>query len=144
MLQATTDAVTAAAPAHAAQPMDAAQPGPARELALMFTDVVGSVELKTRLGTAAYARLLARHDELFHRAVATCAGARILQDRGDGFFAEFPTAADAVRAALVFQYELSRIAQRSPDPTAVIRSRVGIHLGPAPEPEIDPTGKSKI
>src|SRR3954452_6540631 len=121
MLQATTDAVTAGAPAHAAQAMDAAQPGPARELALMFTDVVGSVELKTRLGTAAYARLLARHDELFHQAVATIPAARILQDRGDGFFAEFPTAADAVRAALSFQYELWRIARHAHDPSAVIR-----------------------
>src|SRR5437868_992697 len=37
---------------------------------LLFTDIVGSVDLKSRLGTSAYARLLSRHNEIFHATTA--------------------------------------------------------------------------
>lgn len=73
---------------------------------VLFTDVVGSMELKRRLGTTAYLALLARHDALFRQTPASFPQARILKDTGDGFFALFPMPSDAVRAALRFQHAL--------------------------------------
>jgi len=93
---------------------------------LMFTDVIGSAELKSRLGTPAYARLLARHDELFRELLAECPSAEVLQDTGDGYFAAFGTVSEAVRFALRFQDAMHRERWDAPQP---LRTRIGIHLG---------------
>ena len=37
---------------------------------LLLTDIVGSTDLKTRLGLSEYARRLARHDEIFKTLIA--------------------------------------------------------------------------
>jgi WD40 repeat protein/class 3 adenylate cyclase len=92
---------------------------------LMFTDVVGSVELKNRIGVPAYARLLARHDELFRQLLAEEPSAEVLADTGDGYFTAFPTVSHAVRFALRFQDAMHREAW-APEP---LRTRIGIHLG---------------
>src|SRR5688572_27786629 len=92
---------------------------------LMFTDVTGSVDLKARLGTMTYARLLARHDELFKRLIADYPTAEVLQDLGDGYFAAFGTVSDAVRLALRLQNAISR-EPWEPEP---LRTRIGIHFG---------------
>src|SRR2546430_7280831 len=75
---------------------------------LLFTDLVGSVQFKTDLGTELYAKLLARHNELFRRSIDPFPGAKILQNTGDGFLASFPTPSDAVRFALLFQSRMAR------------------------------------
>jgi class 3 adenylate cyclase/serine/threonine protein kinase len=94
-------------------------------MVLMFTDIEGSVALKTRVGGAAYTSMLARHDELFKKIIASCQGARIFQDTGDGFLARFATGSDAVNAALRFQVGLSKIAwEHEP-----LRVRIGLNLG---------------
>ena len=36
---------------------------------LLFTDIVGSVDLKTRLGNVASAELIERHDKIYREAV---------------------------------------------------------------------------
>ena len=56
----------------------------------------------------AYARLLARHDELFKQLLADYPAAEMLQDTGDGYFAAFATVSDAVRFALRFQEAMHR------------------------------------
>lgn len=71
---------------------------------VMFTDIVGSVDMKKRIGAEAYAPLIEQHDVLFRQAVETIDGADVRQDTGDGFLALFETPSDAVRAALRFQY----------------------------------------
>src|SRR5437667_1110563 len=68
---------------------------------LLFTDLVRSTELKSRLGTGGYTPLLERHNQLFESACAQLRG-EVLKHTGDGFFAAFTTASDAVRAALKF------------------------------------------
>src|SRR5688500_18237156 len=100
-----------------------------RLMVLMFTDLVGSVDLKSRLGTVAYAGLLGRHDELFRRSIAGLPNASILQDTGDGFCVRFETASDAVMAALLFQHAMA-VEPWGPEP---LRARVGIHLGEVAE-----------
>ncbi|HRC85330.1 MAG TPA: protein kinase, partial [Thermoanaerobaculia bacterium] len=96
-----------------------------RLLVLMFTDLVGSVELKNRLGVATYARLIQRHDELFREVVGGFADAGINKDTGDGFLAHFERVDSAVAAALLFQQALRRELWQ-PEPVAV---RVGLNSG---------------
>src|SRR5690349_24629290 len=116
-------------PAADAQAAVAVPPRPgaggARRAVLLFTDVVGSTELKSRLGTGTYARLLARHNALFEAAAAQTPGARILKHTGDGYFASFETPGDAVRCALRFQHAMEN-EPWSPQP---ITARTGIHVG---------------
>ena len=92
---------------------------------LLFTDIVGSTELKDRLGTATYRGLLARHNELFETGIAEVSGARIIKHTGDGYFASFLTASAAVRFALRFQTRIA-LEPWNPQPLA---TRVGIHIG---------------
>jgi serine/threonine-protein kinase len=107
---------------------------------LLVTDIVGSTDLKSRIGLGTYARLLEQHDSLFKRLIANFASAEILKDTGDGYFTSFPTNSDAVRFALALQQELTRAAW-DPQPLKV---RVGIHVGEVAQMELEPTGKPKL
>lgn len=70
-----------------------------RELAtVLFTDIVGSTELASRLGDARWLDLRAAHDELVRRHLATYGG-REVATTGDGFLATFDGPARAVRCA---------------------------------------------
>jgi CHASE2 domain-containing sensor protein/class 3 adenylate cyclase len=106
-----------------------------RLMVLMFTDLVGSMEIKTRHGVPAYATLIARHDQLFHAAMHDEGGAEaeVLQDTGDGYFARFPTVSSAVRCALRFQHDLAKEA----GVPAALKVRIGIHLGETAEVKRD-------
>jgi class 3 adenylate cyclase/serine/threonine protein kinase len=90
---------------------------------LLFTDIVGSTDLKGRLGAGAYPNLLQRHNDLFEQICRDERG-DVLKHTGDGFFAAFTTASDAVRAALLFQHAI----RSEPWPTP-ISVRIGIHVG---------------
>jgi len=56
----------------------------------LFTDIVGSTDLKGRLGAGPYADLLRRHNELFEKICRDERGA-VLKHTGDGFFAALTT-----------------------------------------------------
>jgi serine/threonine protein kinase/class 3 adenylate cyclase/Tfp pilus assembly protein PilF len=112
----------------------------AQQMVLLFTDVVGSVELKTRFGAAAYAELIARHDAIFREIVETTAGSEIVKDTGDGFLARFASAHDAVSAGLRFQFGLLR-EPWEPEP---LRVRVGVHIGEVMELAEDVDGRPKL
>ena len=92
---------------------------------IMFTDLVGSVDLKQRLRARAYATLIERHDALFMDILRGTPGAELRQDTGDGFYALFPTPAAAVEAALRFQ----RALHDEPWPEEAARVRIGLHAG---------------
>ncbi|MCG6872033.1 MAG: adenylate/guanylate cyclase domain-containing protein [Gammaproteobacteria bacterium] len=96
-----------------------------RLVVVMFTDLVGSVETKQRLGVAAYGEFIARHDQLFLEILKDIPGAELVQDTGDGFYALFPTSASAVEAALRFQHGLQ--AEDWPGPAPAVR--IGLHMG---------------
>jgi serine/threonine protein kinase/class 3 adenylate cyclase len=98
---------------------------PSQHIVLLLTDLVGSAGLKTRFGTAAYADLISRHDDLFRGIVSSITGAEIVKDTGDGFLARFATTHDAVEAALRFQYAIHTEAWE-PEPLQV---RIGVHVG---------------
>jgi class 3 adenylate cyclase/serine/threonine protein kinase len=108
---------------------------------LMFTDIVGSVDLRRRLGDAAAAKIISKHDEMFRRTVGAFAFAEILKDLGDGFLARFSSASDAVHAALHFQSCLHSENWNGEK----LRARVGLHLGEVAETEIEATtGRPKL
>ncbi len=100
-----------------------------RLMVLMFTDLVGSVDLKTRLGASVYANLISRHDTLFRQIISGTPAAEIRNDTGDGFLARFATATDAVCAALRFQYAM-HAEPWDPEP---LRIRIAVHIGQVTE-----------
>ena len=67
---------------------------------LFFTDIVGSTDLKARHGVPAYRAALATHNSHFERLVRECRGLRILQNMGDGYFAEGDSVAEMEQVQL--------------------------------------------
>jgi class 3 adenylate cyclase len=94
--------------------------GPKRVLStLLFTDIVGSTELASRLGDASWRDLLQRHHAAVRRELSRFQG-RELDTAGDGFFASFDGPARAVRAATAIGESLRALE---------IEVRAGVHTG---------------
>jgi streptogramin lyase len=85
----------------------------------MFTDIVGSTELATKLGDREWRRLLSRHHDLVRRMLKQYGG-REIDTAGDGFFATFDQPARAIRCANDLVHGLHRMG---------IEIRAGIHMG---------------
>lgn len=96
-----------------------------RLAALLFSDIVDSTGMKSRVSTAAYTASLKRHNARFEESIAACRDGKIIKHTGDGFFAQFQTASDAARCALQFQRALANESW----PGESMRTRVGIHMG---------------
>ena len=99
---------------------------PAGTLTFLFSDIEGSTRHLQDLGPA-WTGALDDHHSLMREAIAEHGGTEVVNE-GDSFFAVFPTAADAVMAALA--------AQRSSAPIlgpggAAVRVRMGLHTGSA-------------
>ena len=86
---------------------------------VLFTDIVGSTELASRLGDAAWRDLLQRHHTIVRRELARFQG-RELDTAGDGFFAAFDGPARAVLAAAAIRDALG---------TLELEIRAGLHTG---------------
>ena len=87
---------------------------------------------------AGYSRLMHNDEEATHAKVAALLidavtpaiaerGGRIVKNTGDGFLAEFPSAVEAVRAAVQFQARIRELTMNSED--SRIMFRVGINVG---------------
>ena len=113
---------------------------PSRLMVLLFTDIVRSVDLKTRLGDAKGASLIGRHDELFRQVMSAATDAQILKDTGDGFLARFTTTGEAVMVALRFQQAI----WSEPWGDDPIQVRIGVHLGEVSELDLETTGLPKL
>jgi class 3 adenylate cyclase/tetratricopeptide (TPR) repeat protein len=92
---------------------------------LLFTDVVGSTELRQRLG----------HDQAEeHRSIVdriqldVIAGhdGEVIKHLGDGLMATFGSATNAVNAAITLQSELARVSHRLAEP---VQLRIGLAAG---------------
>jgi class 3 adenylate cyclase/tetratricopeptide (TPR) repeat protein len=94
---------------------------------VLFTDLVGSTELRARLGEEAAEDLRRVHDKLLADAVEANTG-RVVKGLGDGIMACFSAASDAVAAAVAIQQSVDR-HNRRPDLLAELAVRVGISLG---------------
>jgi len=96
-----------------------------RSAILVFTDLVGSTDLKVRHGVPAYSAALKVHNDHFERLAGECRGVRILQNMGDGYFAEADSVSEAVRFALLFQDAM----RMGPWGEVHLATRVGINAG---------------
>ncbi|MGH9008749.1 MAG: adenylate/guanylate cyclase domain-containing protein, partial [Acidimicrobiia bacterium] len=94
---------------------------------VLFTDLVGSTELRGRLGEEAAEELRRRHDRLLTEAVEANAG-QVVKGLGDGIMATFAGASDAVAAAVAIQQAVDRLNRsgKAPVPLGV---RVGLSAG---------------
>jgi class 3 adenylate cyclase len=92
---------------------------------VFFTDLVGSTELRSRLGEDAAEALRHKHDALVSGAVEASRG-KVVKNLGDGIMATFAGAADAVEAAGAIQQAISRHNRNS---TAALGVRIGISAG---------------
>ena len=94
--------------------------GPERVLAtVLFTDIVGSTELASRLGDSGWRELLQQHHAIVRRELARFQG-RELDTAGDGFFAAFDGPARAVLAAASVRDSLRPLE---------LEIRAGLHTG---------------
>ncbi|MEP6970236.1 MAG: adenylate/guanylate cyclase domain-containing protein, partial [Betaproteobacteria bacterium] len=91
---------------------------------LLLCDLVSSTRLVERLGDAAAAELLTRHDRIARDLLASHNGREI--DKSDGFLLLFERPVEAMRFALAYQAQLSALGAQA---QADIAARVGIHLG---------------
>ena len=95
-------------------------PEPDRVLAtVLFTDVVGSTELATRLGDRAWRDLLARHHAAIRRELDRWRG-REVDTAGDGFLATFDGPARAIRCAVAAVTSVHGLG---------MEIRAGVHTG---------------
>jgi class 3 adenylate cyclase len=95
-------------------------PEPDRVLAtVLFTDVVGSTELATRLGDRAWRDLLARHHAAVRRELDRWRG-REVDTAGDGFLATFDGPARAIRCAVAAVESVRGLG---------MEIRAGVHTG---------------
>jgi adenylate cyclase len=103
-------------------------PRPQRRLAaIMAADVVSYTRLMDLDEAGTLARLKALRSELFDPRTEAYGG-RIFKNTGDGALAEFPSATDAVQAALDIQHELAARNADLPEAERILL-RVGISLG---------------
>ncbi|MGH9035751.1 MAG: ATP-binding protein [Acidimicrobiia bacterium] len=92
---------------------------------ILFTDLVGSTELLDRSGDEEAQRIFRAHHDLLAGAAAAHRGEEV-KWLGDGLMVVFPSAADAVRAALAMQ-----TTSRRPVHGERLAIRVGLNAGEA-------------
>ena len=86
---------------------------------VLFTDIVDSTELASRLGDERWGKLLDRHNQLVRKELNRFGG-REVKTTGDGFLAMFDGPARAIRCAEATQAALKSIG---------LRERFGVHTG---------------
>jgi predicted ATPase/class 3 adenylate cyclase len=97
---------------------------PVGTVTFLFTDIEGSTRLVQELGSR-FREVLEAHHVILRRAISAHRGVEVSTE-GDAFFAAFPSATDAVSAAVAAQSEL--VATSWPNDVE-IRVRMGLHTG---------------
>ena len=92
---------------------------------IVFTDLVGSTALRSRLGEQAADDLRREHDAALADVVVTHRG-RVVKGAGDGIMAAFDSASDAVVASVAMQRAVAAMGRRRRLELAI---RVGISAG---------------
>lgn len=95
--------------------------------AILAADVAGYSRLMHRDEEATHAKLTALLTDGVEPAIAEHRG-RIVKNTGDGFLAEFPSAVEAVRAAMQFQTRVKELTTGDTE-DGRIALRVGINIG---------------
>ncbi len=87
--------------------------------AVLFTDIVDSTAVATRVGDARWKELIARHHAIVRRGLKRFGG-RELDTAGDGFYASFGEPAAAIRCACAVAESVRELG---------IEIRAGVHFG---------------
>ncbi|MGH9001812.1 MAG: adenylate/guanylate cyclase domain-containing protein [Acidimicrobiia bacterium] len=90
---------------------------------ILFTDLVGSTELLSRVGDEEAQRVFRAHHDLLAEAAAAHGGEEV-KWLGDGLMVAFASAADAVRCAVAMQQASRRLVQGER-----LTIRVGLNAG---------------
>jgi TolB-like protein/class 3 adenylate cyclase/Flp pilus assembly protein TadD len=98
-----------------------------RLAAILAADVAGYSRLMHVDEETTHIRLTTLLAEVVEPAIAEHAG-RVVKNTGDGFLAEFPTAIEAIRAALQFQKKIQELSIDDPEDRRIL-IRVGINVG---------------
>jgi class 3 adenylate cyclase len=93
---------------------------------VLFTDLVGSTALRSRIGEEAADALRVTHDRLVGDAIAGSRGV-VVKHTGDGMMATFPAAVDAVAAGIAIQQAVDGHNRRGAEERFEVR--VGISVG---------------
>jgi class 3 adenylate cyclase/tetratricopeptide (TPR) repeat protein len=104
---------------------------------LLFTDIVGSTELLSRLGDDAFELVRRKHFRMLGEVVKGAGGSEV-KKLGDGLMAVFASAVDAVGCAMAIQRAVAR--QRLADTEGRIEVRVGLQVGEPIRDEEDYVG----
>ena len=98
---------------------------PTGTVTLFFSDIEGSTRLLEHLGREQYAEALTMHRDILRRAFAGNQGYEVDYE-GDAFFATFPSAGQAIEAAIAAQRNLEGAAWPA---DISLRVRIGLHTG---------------
>jgi len=94
-------------------------------ITVLFTDVVGSTDLLSRLGEGPFNELRRAHFAALREELAAAGGTEV-KTLGDGLLATFSSAAGAVASAVAMQQAVERQSRTAGIPLAI---RVGLALG---------------
>ena len=98
-----------------------------RLAAILAADVVGYSRLMGRDEQGTLTRLKAHRIERLEPTLARHGG-RLVKLTGDGALVEFPSAVDAIGAAIEFQQAMAEANRDQPEDTRIV-FRIGLHLG---------------
>lgn len=100
---------------------------------MLFTDLVGSTGMASRIGPAAADEIRREHFGLLRGAIGE-AGGNEVKNLGDGLMVRFDSASAALRCAAAMQQRIARRNRRADEQLSV---RIGISLGEAVREEGD-------
>jgi class 3 adenylate cyclase len=104
----------------------------------MFTDIVGSTRITTRLGDRLATELIRAHDSIVRRCL-TDSGGREVKHTGDGIMASFASTVKAVDCAIAIQQGFQRYNRGNAEP---IHIRIGLDCGEPVEDSNDLFGST--
>ena len=91
------------------------------QVTIVFSDIVSSTDLVTRLGDATARDIFLQHDKIVRNQIQKYGGSE-LQNLGDGFMLSFESASAAIKFACDIQREITKNL-------ASIKVRIGINTG---------------
>ncbi|MGH9114109.1 MAG: DUF1707 domain-containing protein [Acidimicrobiales bacterium] len=114
---------------------------PVGTLTILVTDMAGSTTLAEELGDRRWWQVLQAHNALVRDHVKGHGGTEV-KAQGDGFLVVFPSARDAIRAAVAIQRALA--TYRDEHPEHPVEVRIGLHTGETVEADGDVFGQNVI
>ena len=95
-------------------------------MTLLFTDIIGSTQLKQTMGDAHAVTLIQQHHSALRAILGQFGEGEVIDTAGDSFFIAFTKPSDAVKFALLLQAKIRALAHET---GTAVRDRIGIHVG---------------